>query len=191
MRREYAELERKEHEMKKVIQAIFSALLIAVLVYIVYLRVITEPLVTFTAPEVYTGGLIVQDTVKPAQTSSESATSEDTKYIMFFDERDAAAVAKMLWGEARGCSTEDQRNCVRTVCNRVDDPRWGSSPYEVVSQPWQYHGYDPSYPVDPDLYEIALSVLTEWSLSKQGVSCEWYSFNCFTGDGISNHFYTI
>ena len=134
-------------------------------------------------PERDWGGLKAQQMVAEPEPSAEPE--------MYFTEDDVVAMAKMLWGEARGCSVDNQMQCVWCVLNRVDDPRFPSTITEVVSQPNQFHGYSPNFPVTDELYAVALDVLTRWSMEKQGVAVERelppeYVF--FTGDGIQNNF---
>ena len=136
-------------------------------------------------PERDWGGLRVQQIVAAPEPSAEP------EYEMYFTEDDVVAVAKMLWGEARGCDLENQIGCVWIVCNRVDDPRFPDTIQGVLSQPSQFHGYSPDFPVWDELKEVARDVLTRWSLEKQGVTVERelppeYVF--FTGDGVQNHF---
>ena len=115
----------------------------------------------------------------------------EPEYEMYFTEDDVIAMAKMLWGEARGCTRDNQAMAVWCVLNRVDDPRFPNTIQGVLSQPSQFHGYSPDFPVWDELKEVALDVLTRWSLEKQGVTVERelpseYVF--FTGDGIQNNF---
>lgn len=136
-------------------------------------------------PERDWGGLKAQQMVVQPEPSAEP------EYEMFFTEDDVVAMAKMLWGEARGCDLENQIGCVWIVCNRVDDPRFPDTIQGVLSQPSQFHGYSPDFPVWDELYAVALDVLTRWSFEKQGVTVERelppeYVF--FTGDGVQNHF---
>ena len=110
---------------------------------------------------------------------------------MYFTEDDVAAVAKMLWGEARGCTRDNQIKCAWIVCNRVDDARFPDTIQGVLSQPYQFHGYSESFPVTDDLYNVAFDVLTRWSYEKQGVSVRRElpkSFLGFTGNGRENIF---
>ena len=110
---------------------------------------------------------------------------------MYFTEDDVVAMAKMLWGEARGCALDNQRKAVWCVLNRVDDPRFPDTIQGVLSQPFQFHGYSPDFPVWDELYAVALDVLTRWSLEKQGVIVERELPNTylwFTGYNGSNHF---
>lgn len=136
-------------------------------------------------PERDWGGL------KAQQMAAMPEQSAEPEYEMYFTDADVIAVAKMLWGEARGCAREGQAKCVWVVCNRVDDERFPDTVTGVVSQPSQFHGYDPSYPVTDELYAVALDVLTRWSMEKQGAEIvRELPGTClyFTGDGVNNWF---
>lgn len=140
---------------------------------------------TIEPPERDWSGLKVQQMVAVPEPSAEP------EYEMYFTEDDVIAMAKMLWGEARGCDLENQIGCVWIVCNRVDDPRFPDTILGVLSQPSQFYGYSPDFPVWDELYAVALDVLTRWSLEKQGVTVERELPNTylwFTGYNGSNHF---
>ena len=129
-------------------------------------------------PEVDTNGLCVVEVAEP-------------KYEMYFTEADVIALAQMLYGEARGCTVDNQMKCVWCVLNRVDDARFPDTIQGVLSQPSQFHGYSPNFPVWDELKEVARDVLTRWSLEKQGVTVERELPNTylwFTGYNGSNHF---
>ena len=129
-------------------------------------------------PEVDTNGLCVVEVAEP-------------EYEMYFTEADVTALAQMLWGEARGCTVDNQMKCVWCVLNRVDDARFPDTIQGVLSQPSQFHGYSPDFPVWDELKEVALDVLTRWSMEKQGakVARELPDTYCwFTGFNGSNHF---
>ena len=129
-------------------------------------------------PEVDTNGLCVVEVAEP-------------EYEMYFTEDDVVAMAKMLWGEARGCTVDNQMKCVWCVLNRVDDPRFPDTIIGVVSQPSQFHGYSPNFPVWDELKEVARDVLTRWSMEKQGADvARELDKNAvfFTGDGTTNWF---
>ena len=136
------------------------------------------------------------DEALPARATVETAeapeqTEAPVYYEMYFTEDDVAAMAKMLWGEARGCSRDNQIKCAWIVCNRVDDERFPDTIQEVLEQPSQFHGYDPTYPVTDELYNIAFDVLTRWSYEKQGIPVRRElpsSFLWFTGNGQENIF---
>ena len=129
-------------------------------------------------PEVDTNGLCVVEVAEP-------------EYEMYFTDADVTALAQMLYGEARGCTVDNQMKCVWCVLNRVDDSRFPDTIQGVLSQPSQFHGYSPDFPVWDELKDVALDVLTRWSLEKQGVTVERELPNTycwFTGFNGSNHF---
>ena len=164
------------------IAALCVVLIVLLLIADRFFTVEPEPI---PEPERDWGGLRAQQMVAVPEPSAEP------EYEMYFTEDDVVAVAKMLWGEARGCDLENQIGCVWIVCNRVDDPRFPDTIQGVLSQPSQFHGYSPDFPVWDELKEVARDVLTRWSLEKQGVTVERelppeYVF--FTGDGVQNHF---
>ena len=133
------------------------------------------------APEVNADGLCIVTVVK----------APEPEYEMYFTEADVIALAQMLYGEARGCTVDNQMKCVWCVLNRVDDARFPDSIIGVVSAPGQFHGYSPDFPVWDNLYAVALDVLTRWSMEKQGadVARELPDTYCwFTGFNGSNHF---
>ena len=148
-------------------------------------RFFTEEPELIPEPERDWGGLKAQQMVAVPEPSAEP------EYEMFFTEDDVVAMAKMLWGEARGCELDNQQKAVWCVLNRVDDPRFPDTIQGVLSQPSQFHGYSPDFPVWDELKEVALDVLTRWSLEKQGVTVERELPNTylwFTGYNGSNHF---
>ena len=105
------------------------------------------------------------------------------------NEADVEMLARLVWGEARGCSTTEQAAVIWTVLNRVDseDPVFPDTIQEVVTQSWQFIGYDANHPVEQDKVELARDVLTRWLTGGEGrVLPKEYVF--FHGDGIHNHF---
>ena len=80
---------------------------------------------------------------------------------------EVAALAKMLWGEARGVPSEtEQAACVWCVLNRVDQG-YGSI-LEVVTAPSQFVGYRENNPIDETLWLLSEDVLTRWQREKDG-----------------------
>ena len=132
-------------------------------------------------PEVDTNGLCVVEVAEP-------------EYEMYFTEADITALAQMLYGEARGCTVDNQRKCVWCVLNRVDDARFPDTIIGVVSQSGQFYGYSPNFPVWDNLRAVALDVLTRWSMEKQGANvARELDKNAvfFTGDGTPNWFRSV
>ena len=127
----------------------------------------------------------------PPEVNTEGLCVHEPVYKMYFTDADVVAVAKMLYGESRGCSIDNQQKAVWCVLNRVDDERYPDSIIEVLSQSGQFHGYSPNHPVWDDLTAVAEDVLTRWSLEKQGVAVNRElpkSYLYFTGTGRENIF---
>ena len=129
-------------------------------------------------PEVNTEGLCVYTVKEPT-------------YEMYYTQDDVIAIAKMLYGESRGCSVSNQQKAVWCVLNRVDADGFPDTIIGVLSQPNQFHGYSPAFPVWDELTAVAEDVLTRWSLEKQGVAVNRElpkSYLYFTGTGRENIF---
>ena len=149
-------------------------------------RYFTEEPEPIPEPERDWGRLRAQQMVAVPEPSAEPE--------MYFTEDDVVAMAKMLWGEARGCTVDNQMKCVWCVLNRVDDARFPDTIQGVLSQPSQFHGYSPDFPVWDNLYAVALDVLTRWSMEKQGADvARELDKNAvfFTGDGTTNWFRSV
>lgn len=106
-------------------------------------------------------------------------------------EEEAFALAKMVWGEARGVPSDmEKAACVWCVLNRCD--AYGQSILEIVTAPYQFVGYRPENPVDEDLLALCEDVLTRYFAEKQGASDVGRvlpsDYLWFTGDGRRNHF---
>ena len=171
-------------KFREIITALVCIALLAVLLCIVYARAAWEEK-PVTAPAV------TEETVEPEQPEAPEPSEPPVYYEMYFTEDDVAAMAKMLWGEARGCTRDNQIKCAWVVCNRVDDDRFPNTIQGVLTQPSQFHGYDPTYPVTSELYDVAFDVLTRWSYEKQGIPVRRElpeSFLWFTGNGSENIF---
>ena len=77
--------------------------------------------------------------------------------------RDIELLSRMVWGEARGLSPGEQRLTVWTVFQRVDYPyKWGDTIEAVITQPWQFIGYNPNHPICPDIYMLVYEELNKW-----------------------------
>ena len=171
-------------KFREFITAFTFIILLALLLCIVYARATWDG-----------EALPAPDTVETAEAPESSEAPEPSEapiyYEMYFTEEDVAEVAKMLWGEARGCTRDNQIKCAWVVVNRVDDERFPDTIQGVLKQPSQFHGYDPSYPVTDELYSVAFDVLTRWSYEKQGIHVRRElpkSYIYFTGNGRENIF---
>lgn len=97
-------------------------------------------------------------------------------------------VCQTVYGEARGCSKEEQQLVVWCICNRVDYS--GASVEQVVTANRQFHGYDPENPVTEDIFENVTEVLEAWSRNEEALVYEPYAttteYRYFSGDGRHN-----
>ena len=176
-------------KFREFITAFTFIVLLALLICIVYARATWEDREPTSADPSQT--MPVEEPANPEPSETPEPSEEPIYYVMYFTEDDVAEVAKMLWGEARGCTRDNQIKCAWVVCNRVDDARFPNTIQGVLSQPSQFHGYDPAYPVTDELYSVAFDVLTRWSYEKQGIPVRRElpsSFLWFTGNGQVNIF---
>ena len=174
-------------KFREFITAFTLIVLLVLLICIVYARATWEGEASSSPAPAVTA----EEAVEPEQPEAPEPSEPPVYYEMYFTEEDVAAVAKMLWGEARGCTRDNQIKCAWVVCNRVDDERFPDTIQGVLSQPHQFHGYSESFPVTDELYNIAFDVLTRWSYEKQGIPVRRElpsSFLWFTGNGQENIF---
>ena len=174
-------------KLNQFITAFTLIVLLALLICIVYARATWEDEVSPSPAQ----AVSAEAPPEPEQSEAPEPSETPVYYEMYFTEEDVAAVAKMLWGEARGCTRDNQIKCAWVVLNRVDDERFPDTIQGVLSQPHQFHGYSESFPVTDELYSVAFDVLTRWSYEKQGIPVRRElpsSFLWFTGNGVENIF---
>ena len=168
---------------------------------IALLSSITAHAIEPTIPQVTVGTQSVRNVVSEAITEPiPEPIPEPIKVIPQYDivinEDEAIALAKMAWGEARGCDDTGIAATMWCVLNRVDATGYacGNDVLYVVTFPNQFLGYRAHNPVDEHIYDIAVDVLTRWQMEKQGASAEEVGrvlpreYMWFYGDGKANHF---
>ncbi len=106
---------------------------------------------------------------------------------------EAEYIAKTVWGEARGCTVAEQEQVIWCILNRVDSEisYFPDDIISVVTQPNQFHGYSPDYPVTEEHYTLALDVLERWEAEKRGEASQrnlGKEYVYFHGDGNHNYF---
>lgn len=143
-----------------------------------------------TAVQVPTTGVEISDSVT---VESGDPSTETTKTPL--TSSDVTLLAKTVWGEARGCTPEEQRLVVWTVLQRVDaDGAFAqyNTIEAVITAPGQFVGYDEKHPVDPDIYNLCLEALAEWQSGAEPPTHEIYAptapYYFFDGDGRHNWF---
>ena len=103
---------------------------------------------------------------------------------------EATLVAQTIYGEARGCSREEQMLVAWCICNRADARN--QSIEEVVTAPYQFSGYNPKNPVESEHLEVATEVLKAWARGEKALVLPPYAttseYLFFVGDGEHNWF---
>ncbi len=143
-----------------------------------------------TAAQVPATGVEISDST----TTESDAPSAETPETPLTNS-DVTMLARMVWGEARGCAPEEQRLVVWTVLQRVDAGGVFAQ-YDTieaaVTAPGQFVGYDENHPVDSDIYNLCLDVLSEWQSGAEPPTHEIYApttpYYFFDGDGRHNWF---
>ena len=135
-------------------------------------------------------------TPEPTQTACTIVTPlpaepEPTPPAKQWTDEEAIALAKMVWGEARGVPSDmEKAACVWCVLNRCD--AYGQSILAVVTAPYQFVGYREENPVDDELLALCEDVLARYFAEKQGETDVGRvlppDYLWFTGDGRRNHF---
>lgn len=140
---------------------------------------------------------------KQAESAPEIVTETfDEGLHHMYTKEDVTVLTNMLLGEAssvpelfingRTISTKCQQAAVIwTVLNRYDEGKYDSIE-AVVKAPGQYHGYNESNQIDPELRDLVIDVLDRWVREKCGetdvgrVLPSDYIY--FGGDGTYNYF---
>lgn len=83
-------------------------------------------------------------------------------------QEDVAAMARTIWGEARGVADPAEQEAVGwCILNRLD-AGWADTVLGVVSAPGQFEGYDASHPVTDEFAEMARDILVAHYRESQG-----------------------
>lgn len=69
---------------------------------------------------------------------------KEEDYSVYINEDDVELIANVIFGEARGIDSTEQKAAVAwCILNRLDSGRWGTSIYNVVSARNQFDGFNP------------------------------------------------
>lgn len=126
---------------------------------------------------------------------------EEVPLKMLYTDADAVALARLVWGEARGVpeysaagrsvSTRDQQAAVMwTVLNRFD-AGYSDSIIGVITAKGQFCGYSTGHPIDEELLDLAYDVLDRWNAEQCGETVIRElpaEYLWFRGDGTYNYF---
>ena len=126
--------------------------------------------------------------VEPVSFAEESEPINLGEPVAKYTSEEITLVCQTVYGEARGCSKEEQQLVVWCICNRADYS--GTSIEQVVTADRQFHGYDPENPVTEDIFENVTEVLEAWSRNEEALVYEPYAttteYRYFSGDGRHN-----
>lgn len=124
------------------------------------------------------------------EAEAEAEVSENVVEVAKYSSREVTLVAQTLWGEARGCSRDEQKLVAWCICNRANARE--QSIEEVVTAPHQFAGFNPEHPVDAELVAVAEEVLQAWSRNEEALILPPYAntsdYQFFYGDGEHNWF---
>lgn len=98
-------------------------------------------------------------------------------------------LAKTVWGEASGLSKYEQSLVIWCILNRFDDGTFGSSLKVIIAKPYQFQGYNESFPVEDDILKLCKDVIYRWENNLEGRTLP-KEYLYFSGDGRHNYFRT-
>jgi len=107
-------------------------------------------------------------------------------------DQDVVTLSRMVWGEGRGVTRNEQKLIVWTVLNRLDNGGYGNSIRAIVTARGQFTGYRSSHPVTEPIRGVVIYVLEAWD---RGEAAKVYPpfartpyYLYFHGDGRHNWF---
>ena len=125
----------------------------------------------------------------------QAVTNEPTPAGRTYTESDIDLMAKMVWGEARGCTVEEQRLVVWTVLQRVDTQRWGKTIEAVITAKHQFVGYRQGNPINAEIRAMCATEMENWRGGAEPPTHEVYAptapYYYFDGRGGNNWFRAV
>lgn len=121
-----------------------------------------------------------------------SAVQQPTGQTYTTTQEEIETLAKIVYQEARGIKEDSHKAAVVwCILNRVDDGYWGDNIVDVATYPNAF-AWVPDTPVDGELVDLVVDVVTRWNHEKEGLSDVGRTlpkeYLYFTGDGGYNHF---
>jgi len=80
-----------------------------------------------------------------------------------YTDREVELLAKTVYGEARGCTPDEQRLVVWTALQRLAANGYGDTIEAVITAPGQFIGYRDKNPVCPVISELVREELGKWA----------------------------
>lgn len=121
-----------------------------------------------------------------------SAVQQPTGQAYTATQEEIETLAKIVYREARGIKEDSHKAAVVwCILNRVDDGYWGDNIVDVATYPNAF-AWVPDTPVDEELVDLVVDVITRWNHEKEGLSDVGRTlpkeYLYFTGDGSYNRF---
>ena len=105
---------------------------------------------------------------------------------------DVDLLSRMVWGEGRGVSRNEQKLIVWTALNRVDHRNYPNTIAGVVWARGQFVGYSSRHPVTVAIRQMTMEVLEAWDRGEQAKVYPPFArtpnYLYFHGDGRHNWF---
>lgn len=125
-----------------------------------------------------------------AQTQQTPVVNSGQAYTVTREE--VETLAKIVYQEARGIKEDSHKAAVVwCILNRVDDGYWGDNIVDVATYPNAF-AWVPDTPVEEELVDLVVDVVTRWNHEKEGLSDVGRTlpkeYLYFTGNGSYNHF---
>ena len=119
-----------------------------------------------------------------------SSLISDLEFKPTLGATEVTLMCQTVYGEAKGCSREEQMLVAWCICNRVDAT--GASIEQVVTAPGQFHGYSSEHPVTDEIRSVVVEVLEAWHNGQEALVLPPFStdpdYLYFYGDGSHNYF---
>lgn len=135
---------------------------------------------------------VLAPTVIITEQEQEQEEEPEAEIKVDINEIHAEMLARLAWGEARGCTKTEQAAVMWCVLNRVDSVNFRDTIATVITQPNQFH-YSYTFPLEDDLLDLAYDVLTRWYMEKETGELDSgrvlpKEYCWFGGDGKRNWF---
>lgn len=120
-------------------------------------------------------------------------SEEVTEPVYEINRTEVEMLARLAWGEARGCTTTEQAAVMWCVLNRVDsnNPDFENTIAKVITQKHQFY-YSKDFPLEDKLVLLAEDVLCRWYKEKDTGEIDGrvlpQGYCWFLGDGYHNNF---
>lgn len=114
----------------------------------------------------------------------------DIEFTPTLESTEVTLICQTVYGEAKGCSREEQMLVAWCICNRADAT--GASIEQVVTAPGQFHGYSSEHPVTDEIRSVVVEVLEAWHNGQEALVLPPFAtdpdYLYFYGDGSHNYF---